>query len=388
MASKFKTVGLFAGVGGLELGLESAGAETVGLCEIEPSAKAVLQSAWSDVPIWSDVRTLKSVPRADVITAGFPCQDLSQAGKKAGISGSQSGLVEHVLRLMAKRNSPRTLVLENVSYMLSLDSGHGMSYLVNALEDLGLKWAYRVVDARSFGIPQRRQRVLMVASRELDPSLILLTDDHGSRFDTDDSIGAVRRDSYYGFYWTEGLRGLGWARESVPTVKGGSALGIPSPPAIWVPRRNYLGTPTIRDAERLQGFDSDWTKPATLAGHRDNTRWKLVGNAVCVPMASWLGRRLVDPGSVVVDFKPWDGKKWPTAAFGERGKRFAAYASVFPEYPEYKLSTFLDEDLKPLSIRATQGFLDRARRSKLRFANGFLDGVETHLARMEREKRS
>lgn len=388
MPISFRTIGLFAGVGGLELGLESSGAETVGLCEIDPAAKAVLAAAWSDIPLWNDVRTLKSLPPADVMTAGFPCQDLSQAGKKAGITGAQSGLVQHVLRLMSKRNSPKTLVLENVSYMLSLDSGRGMSYLVNALEELGLRWAYRVVDARSFGVPQRRQRVLMVASREHNPTSILLSDDNGARFETNDAIGEVRKSSFYGFYWTEGLRGLGWARESVPTVKGGSALGIPSPPAIWIPRRGFVGTPTIRDAERLQGFSADWTKPATIAGHKDNARWKLVGNAVCVPMAEWLGKRIVEQRANVVDFKPWDGRKWPSAAFGERGSRFVADASYFPECPKYQLSTFLQEDLKPLSVRATQGFLERARRSKLRFAEGFLEGVEMHLSNMEKGQRS
>jgi DNA (cytosine-5)-methyltransferase 1 len=382
MSDNFRTIGLFAGIGGLELGLEAAGGTTVGLCEIESSAQVVLKKTWGEVPLWDDVRGLKRIPRADVLTAGFPCQDLSQAGRKAGITGSQSSLVEHVLRLMANRNAPKTLILENVSYMLRLDSGRGMAYLTSALEELGLRWAYRVVDARSFGIPQRRQRVLLVASKTADPKQILLADDEGAAFNTRDTVGQIVKSSYYGFYWTEGLRGLGWAREAVPTVKGGSALGIPSPPAIWIPGRKFVGTPTIRDAERLQGFAPDWTLPATEEGYKEGARWKLVGNAVCVPMAEWLGHRLVSPSESKVQGQEFRGAKWPLAAYGERGHRFSVDVSIFPRKPLYKLSSFLEDDLRPLSVKATRGFLERAHRGKLRFSDGFLDSLELHAQRI------
>ena len=228
-------VGLFAGIGGIELGLEDAGFATAGLCELDDAAHAVLRHRF-DLPadrLWRDVADLDQLPPAKVVTAGFPCQDLSQAGRKAGIRGRESGLVSHVFRLL-DRTAVDTVVLENVSYMLRLDKGAAMAFLVSQLEERGYHWAYRVVDARSFGIPQRRQRVLLVASRTIDPSAVLHADvTSGGEFD--DSIGDVDQDAAYGFYWTEGLRGLGWTKNAVPTVKGGSTLGIPSPPAIWVP---------------------------------------------------------------------------------------------------------------------------------------------------------
>ena len=102
-------------------------------------------------------------------------------------------------------------------------------------------------------------------------------------------------DSVCGFYWTEGLRGLGWAIDAVPTLKGGSTLGIPSPPAIWIQgQRTSPTNPDIRDAERLQGFPSDWTEVARENGGR-GARWKLVGNAVSG--RGYLGRRAPVAGS-------------------------------------------------------------------------------------------
>src|SRR5262249_20991097 len=95
-----------------------------------------------------------------------------------------------------------------------------------------------------------------------------------------------------GFYWTEGSRGIGWAPNAIPTLKGGSAVGIPSPPAIWLSDGSIV-TPEIRDAERLQGFAADWTKPAASVSSR-GVRWRLVGNAVTTRVSEWLGNALAE----------------------------------------------------------------------------------------------
>lgn|SRR5258708_4502861 len=177
-----KVVGLFAGIGGIERGMTRAGFASELLCEIDPGAVAVLRRSMPGVPIHLDVQQLASVPAADIITAGFPCQDLSQAGRTDGIAGKQSGLVYHALRLASsQRNGPRWLLLENVPFMLQLDRGQAMRYLTAELEELGYSWAYRVVDARAFGLPQRRQRVLLLASRTDDPRTVLFADDASAR---------------------------------------------------------------------------------------------------------------------------------------------------------------------------------------------------------------
>src|SRR5262245_10374675 len=247
---------LFAGIGGLELGLHEAGHQTVLACEIWEPAITVLRERFVNVPIHPDVRTLRSLPSGlDLLTAGFPCQDLSQAGMTAGISGKRSGLVDHVFRLLDRKRGP-VVVLENVSFMLQLDRGAAMNRLTTAFEERGYRWAYRTVNSLSF-LPQRRERVFFVASNgDLEPEKVLFADDAQAQ-----QAAAKLSTRAHGFYWTEGVRGLGWAVDAVPTLKNGSTLGIPSPPAILLPTGEVI-KPDIRDAERLQGFPQDWTKPA------------------------------------------------------------------------------------------------------------------------------
>jgi DNA (cytosine-5)-methyltransferase 1 len=384
---RLRVAGLFAGIGGIELGLDAFGHETQLLCELDGAARRVLHSRFDSVDLHDDVTTLKALPEVDLVVAGFPCQDLSQAGRTAGIRGGQSSLVSHVFRLLdSAKREPRWLLLENVPFMLQLDRGQAMTHLTTELGRRGYRWAYRVVDARSFGLPQRRQRVLLLASRVDDPRPVLFGEEHG------DGEPQVHEDSVYGFYWTEGLRGLGLAVDAVPTLKGGSTLGIPSPPAIWMPDaplgRQFV-TPDIRDAERLQGFPADWTLPATAdPARRNGPRWKLVGNAVSVPMARWLGERLSTHP------EPWDGyvtpfdrsRSWPRAAWGERDRSWQVHLSVWPrKEPFQQLADFLQFESRPLSRRASAGFYERTQRSSLRFPEGFTRALQEHRDAMDRD---
>jgi DNA (cytosine-5)-methyltransferase 1 len=371
----FRTAGLFAGIGGLELGLSRVGHRAVLLCEVWEPARAVLAHRFADLEVHGDVRTLEALPaEAEVVCAGFPCTDLSQAGRTAGIGGAQSGLVTHVFRLL-DRHAPRYLVLENVRNMLPLDGGRAMGYLVTQLERRGYRWAYRVVDSRFTGVPQRRQRVLLVASRTHDPRNVLLADDAG-----EPGADYYTADAF-GFYWTEGLRGLGWALDATPTLKGGSALGIPSPPGIWLPDApagRRLVTPSIEDAEELQGFPRGWTAAAAAPG----ARWKLVGNAVTVGIAEWLGRRLSRPGGYDdAEARPMrPGERWPEAAWGGAGERWRSPVSRWPERHAYRhLREVVDvSEAAPLSQRAAAGFFARTQRAKLRFDENFILDVKRH----------
>lgn len=376
---KLQTVGLFAGVGGIELGLKRAGHETSLLCEIEPGAVAVLHKRFPGVPVHEDICTLDALPAGtELITGGFPCQDLSQAGRTAGIEGSRSGLISEVFRLVQGQRVP-WVVLENVPFMLQLSRGRALEVILDTLESLGYHWAYRVVDSRAFGRPQRRERVFIVASLDSDPRDVLLVDDIGT------PPSAPVEGTACGFYWTEGVRGLGWAVDAVPTLKGGSTIGIPSPPAIVLPTGEVV-KPDIRDAERMQGFPVDWTRPAELvlrAGHR----WKLVGNAVTVDVAHWIGRRLAVPGRYE---GRWDEPlvrrgAWPRAAWNVGGGRHVAAVGAWPKLVAYDpLHQWLRFRPEPLSAKATAGFLSRAKQGSLRFPQGFLETLEAHLGRMQR----
>lgn len=381
-------MGLFAGIGGIEIGLQQAGFETSLLCEVDPAAQLVLRDRLPETPLHDDVTTLDELPSADLVAAGFPCQDLSQAGRTAGIKGAQSSLVEHVFRLLdGAASPPKWLLLENVPFMLTLDRGKAMTYLTQELSARGWEWAYRVVDTRAFGLPHRRLRVILLASREEDPRPILFEEEE---IPTEQEFSAG---AWCGFYWTEGWRGLGWAVEAVPTLKGGSAVGIPSAPGIWNSATDQIGTPDIRDAERLQGLAADWTLPAIEdPKRRNNPRWRLVGNAVSTPVARWVGERL--------DYEPASGDgsatweeasqplvgSWPKAAWGNASGAFSVSGlSTWPRSEPYTpLSEFLRYDLHPLSHRAASGFLRRTYEGTLKtFAEGFREAVDAHVKAME-----
>jgi DNA (cytosine-5)-methyltransferase 1 len=371
--------GLFAGIGGIERGLHRAGHRTTLLCENDPVAISVLRSRFPGVALHDDVCTLRTLPsNVTLISAGFPCQDLSQAGMTTGIAGARSGLVGEIFRLVEKHRTPWVL-LENVPFMLQLARGEAMNVITSAFESLGYAWAYRVVDARAFGLPQRRRRVYFVASRAEDPRAVLFADDAGH---VDEPV-LNGHPVACGFYWTEGVRGLGWAVDAVPTLKGGSTIGIPSSPAILMPSGDVV-TPNIRDAERLQGFPANWTKPAEVVAKK-GSRWKLVGNAVSVPAAAWVGRLLSRPG-VPLNLNSTalgESRRWPSAAWNVGNGRFSVEISEWPERRRYNsLDSFMRFEPTLLSAKATSGFLRRTDSARLKFPPGFLLALRRHLQRM------
>ena len=373
-----RIAGLFAGIGGFEQGLHLGGHETLLLCENDAGANAVLDDRFPDIDRHGDIRALTSLPYGtDLVVAGFPCQDLSQAGRTAGITGQNSGLIGSVFDLLRQRACP-WLLLENVPFMLQLAKGRALAVIVDELERLGYRWAYRVVDSRTFGLPQRRERVFLVAALEGDPRSIILADDASP---PEPHLEPLTRAC--GFYWTEGTRGLGWAVDAVPTLKGGSTIGIPSPPAILLPSKEVV-KPDLRDAERLQGFGIDWTKASEKVSKRGH-RWKLVGNAVTVDVAQWIGLRLRHPrrydGSA--DQPLLNSSSWPRAAWSDGRERWVASVSRWPiRAATTPLHQFLRFPGDILSAKATGGFLSRAKNSRLRFTPGFLEAVEVHLNRM------
>jgi DNA (cytosine-5)-methyltransferase 1 len=382
MSGERSVVGLFAGIGGIETGLAKSGFQAEEFCEWWEPARQVLHHHFPGVEIRGDITQIKTLPSSYIVTGGFPCTDLSQAGETAGLSGSQSGLVHKALSLVEKH--PATwLLLENVRNMLPLHNGQAMRAITSELERMRFRWAYRVVDSRCSGVPQRRQRVFILASRSADPREVLFADDAGER-----SEASLNEDAF-GFYWTEGLRGLGWCRDGLPTLKGGSTIGIPSPPAVWMPFRENgwrFVTPGIATAERLQGFRRGWTTPGATGNRGHGARWKLTGNAVTVGAASWIGRRLVTPGS-------WDptlsvpverGSRWPLAGWGESGRVWSVDVSMWPEKRPYKhLSDVMGADCTPLSLRAASGFLSRLERGNLHVPEQFRIDLKDHIEFLE-----
>ena len=160
---------LFSGIGGFSLGLERAGMRTVAFCEIDPFCRRVLAKHWPSIPIYHDVRTLSAERlRADgiapeVICGGFPCQDLSTAGQRAGITGEKSGLWSELHRLFGELR-PRYAVVENVPNLIAGNSGAWFGRVLGDLAEIGFNAVWHCIPASALGAPHIRDRIWVVAS--------------------------------------------------------------------------------------------------------------------------------------------------------------------------------------------------------------------------------
>lgn len=161
----YKVLDLFSGIGGFSLGLERTGGfETVAFCEIEPYCQKVLKKHWPKVPCYEDIRCLTADRlrgdgiRPDIITGGFPCQDISTAGKQAGIEGERSGLWRELSRLIGELR-PRYAILENVSALLR----NGFGKVIGDLAALRYDTEWQCIRASRVGLPHARDRVWIMA---------------------------------------------------------------------------------------------------------------------------------------------------------------------------------------------------------------------------------
>lgn len=169
MTGSLTAVSLFAGVGGFDLAMQRNGINVVATVEIDKNARGVLQHQFPEATHFEDVtkvsgdelRAAGFIPDRGIITGGFPCQDLSVAGKRAGLAGQRSGLYWEIVRLVDEL-SPKYLVLENVPGLLSSNGGRDMGVVIGALTDRGYGVSWRVLDAQYFGVAQRRRRVFIV----------------------------------------------------------------------------------------------------------------------------------------------------------------------------------------------------------------------------------
>ena len=171
-----KVLSLFSGVGGFDMGLENAGMETVFQCEWDKHANSILHKHWPEVPKWDDVSTLTgkhilaNAPVVDVVAWGSPCQDLSVAGKRAGLEGGRSGLFHEGIRIIKELQEesngqyPRISIWENVVGALNSNRGADFGIILDEMAEAGaLAVEWSVLDAQYFGVPQRRRRCFVIA---------------------------------------------------------------------------------------------------------------------------------------------------------------------------------------------------------------------------------
>lgn len=310
---------LFSGIGGFDLGFERAGMECVGQVEIDAACTALLSRYWPNMWRCEDVRKVDGrSPAVDLVCGGFPCQDVSVAGRRAGLAGERSGLWFEFRRILAELR-PAWVVIENVPGLLSSNRGRDFAVILHGLGELGYGTAWRILDAQYFGVAQRRRRVFLVGHLGDGRAAEVLFERESLRWDS-----PPRREAGEGVAWdvapslAASGRGVKRAGESrgqdcvIPVAhalraeagvtEGGTGRGTP-----LVCDTVYAGTPgrdagaamsmaapggvrrlTPTECERLQGFPDEWT-----AGQFDSARYRQLGNAVCVPIAEWIGRRIV-----------------------------------------------------------------------------------------------
>ena len=161
----YKVLDLFSGIGGFSLGLERAGMETIAFCEFDEHARKVLNKHWPNVPIHKDVRVLDGKQyrgAVDVVCGGFPCQDLSTAGKRKGFDGERSSLYREMLRIISDCR-PRWAIFENVTGLLNGDTGRWFSEFLNDLAKIGYDAEWHCISASELGAHHHRDRIWIIA---------------------------------------------------------------------------------------------------------------------------------------------------------------------------------------------------------------------------------
>ena len=166
--SELTFIDLFAGIGGMRLGHEQAGMKCVGYCEFDKFAIKSYRAIYDTEGEWygSDITKIRGgeMPHADVWCFGFPCQDISVAGKQRGLNGTRSGLFYEVMRLIGEKgeDKPEWLVIENVRNLLSIDTGRGFIEVLNQMAAHGYDARWETLNSKDFGVPQDRERVFIV----------------------------------------------------------------------------------------------------------------------------------------------------------------------------------------------------------------------------------
>lgn len=336
---------LFSGIGGFDLGLERAGMQVAWQVEKDARCREVLERGWPDVPRHEDVRHVGAAELSpvDLLCGGFPCQDVSVAGAREGLAGERSGLFYQLIRI-AREIAPRWVLIENVPGLLSSNDGRDMGTVLGTLADCGYGWCYRVLDSQHFGVPHRRDRVFIVGRRggPCPPEVLFEPEsvqgdprthrprrpgharraegsareggrdsrvavytkarrsqsenepeswDVGETCPTLDAGGHTPRTAVIAFSFTP-ISGQGTdlrvARTDVSNALSPTSEGEKTDRGVRILQDGIPRRLTPLECERLQGLPEGWTKGFPLS-----VRYKQIGNAVTVPVAEWIGKRIV-----------------------------------------------------------------------------------------------
>jgi len=328
---------LFAGIGGFDLGFERAGMKCAWQVEIDKWCNAVLARHWTGVYRASDVRESgeHNLSRVDIIVFGSPCQGLSVAGKQKGLNDKRSSIFHEAIRIIGEL-APIIAVWENVPGVFSSNAGRDFAAVLGAFRECGARdIAWRIFNSRYFGVPQRRRRVFLVADFRGERAAEILFERDGSAGhftpgkEAPANVANTLADGAGGRRYSmiptvTALTGRDGRSPDDNTAQGGKIVAVSrdsipksdlrasNPPPASGPAyalrasqgggdKAFVATPvgvrrlTPRECERLQSFPDDWTRH-TPSGDEiaDTHRYRMLGNAVTVNVAEWIGRRIVE----------------------------------------------------------------------------------------------
>lgn len=298
----YRVASLFSGIGGFDLGFERAGFEIAFQCELNDFCQRVLTQHWPAVPKARDIKELAGadIPTSDIWVAGFPCQDVSLArmGKRDGLRGKQSGLFHEFARLVGEAR-PSTIVLENVSGLLSSHRGRDFGVVLGTLAELGYSLGWRLLNSKHFGVPQSRSRVFVVGCNQdrEGPAAVLFEPECGEGLPA--TRGADGKKPLSPFQ-----RRIDHAGAEGPVTKAIAyclyAESARHTGTDW--SRNYVSYPAEGEVRRLMpdecegvmAFPPGWTALPGAADteETDTARYHALGNAVTPPVIDWIAARV------------------------------------------------------------------------------------------------
>lgn len=295
-----KFIDLFAGIGGFHLGMEQAGHECVGWVEWDKFARKSYQAIFETEGVWnaSDIRTVRAseIPQSDCWCFGFPCQDISVAGKQGGFtSGRRSSLfftVTGLLRGIKKEDRPAYLFIENVKNLLSINNGWDFAKLQIELDEIGYDVEWDVLDSAQV-VPQHRERIFIVGHirGQSTQQVFPIIRKNGETDKPDKAVNQVgnisNSKSFGGNPQVGRVYGIDGIAPTLSTMQGGG-----QEPKIAIPVSSKIRKLNPLETWRLQGFP-DWAfERAKQAGLSDSQLYKQAGNSVTVPVIKAIAERM------------------------------------------------------------------------------------------------
>lgn len=323
---EYTVLELFAGAGGLALGLEQAGFEDVGLIEIDKYASATLRK---NRPNWNvieeDITKIDDVyeyigkgTNVDVVSGGFPCQTFSYAGKRLGLEDTRGTLFYDYARIL-KQTKPKMFIVENVRGLVTHDHGRTLKTIIDVFEQIGYSTTYRVLNAWDYGVAQKRQRMILVGVRNdlnityefpkpheykpvLKDVLKNVPDSEGQKFS--DKKAEVMKLVPAGGYWRDLPDDVAREYMGVSYFSGGGRTGMARRISWDEPSLTLTTSPSQKQTERahpdenrpfktreyarIQSFPDNWEFSGSV-----NQIYKQIGNAVAVNFAKEIGLSVI-----------------------------------------------------------------------------------------------